>query len=53
VKKANTPALKTFVLGLYAGAYIAFGGFLSMTVVNACPGDYTTIMLITVTIMQA
>lgn len=38
VKKANTPALKTFILGLYAGAYIAFGGFLSMTVVNACPG---------------
>jgi len=38
VKKGNTPALKTFIKGLYAGAYIGFGGFLGLAVVNACPG---------------
>jgi hypothetical protein len=40
VKKANTPAFKTFIKGLYAGAYTGFGGFLGLTVVNACPGMY-------------
>jgi len=37
VKKGETPVLKTFIKALYAGAYIGFGGFLGLTVVNACP----------------
>jgi hypothetical protein len=37
-KKAAMTPFKTFVMALYAGAYIAFGGFLGLTVVNGCPG---------------
>lgn len=38
VKCAEMTPFKTFVMALYAGAYIAFGGFLGLTVVNGCPG---------------
>lgn len=37
-KKADMTPFKTFVMALYAGAYIAFGGFLGLAVVNGCPG---------------
>eukprot|EP00879_Flechtneria_rotunda_P001112 GHRR01001254.1.p1 GENE.GHRR01001254.1~~GHRR01001254.1.p1 ORF type:complete len:333 (+),score=143.33 GHRR01001254.1:110-1108(+) len=36
-KKAAMSPFKTFVMALYAGAYIAFGGFLGLAVVNGCP----------------
>lgn len=38
-KKAAMTPFKTFVMALYAGAYIAFGGFLGLTVCNGCPGE--------------
>ncbi len=41
-KKADMTPFKTFVMALYAGAYIAFGGFLGLAVVNACPGAQRT-----------
>eukprot|EP00882_Tetradesmus_deserticola_P000319 GHRQ01000353.1.p1 GENE.GHRQ01000353.1~~GHRQ01000353.1.p1 ORF type:complete len:335 (+),score=141.29 GHRQ01000353.1:187-1191(+) len=36
-KKAAMTPFKTFVMALYAGAYIAFGGFLGLSVCNGCP----------------
>jgi formate/nitrite transporter len=40
-KKAEMSVFKTFTMALYAGAYIAFGGFLGHAVVNACPALYS------------
>eukprot|EP00878_Enallax_costatus_P000295 GHUV01000368.1.p1 GENE.GHUV01000368.1~~GHUV01000368.1.p1 ORF type:complete len:332 (+),score=109.93 GHUV01000368.1:119-1114(+) len=37
-KKAEMTVFKTFTMALYAGAYIAFGGFLGHAIVNQCPG---------------
>lgn len=36
-KKAEMTVAKTFTMALYAGAYIAFGGFLGLAVVSNCP----------------
>lgn len=38
-KKAEMSVAKTFTMALYAGAYIAFGGFLGLAVVSNCPGE--------------
>lgn len=38
-KKADMSIAKTFTMALYAGAYIAFGGFLGLAVVSNCPGE--------------
>jgi formate/nitrite transporter len=40
-KKAAMSIPKTFVMALYAGAYIAFGGFLGLAVVSNCPALYS------------
>ena len=37
-KQAEMSIAKTFTMALYAGAYIAFGGFLGLAVVSNCPG---------------
>lgn len=37
-KKAQTPALKTFVMGIVAGVYIGFGGLLAFSVLGNMPG---------------
>lgn len=37
-KQAEMSVAKTFTMALYAGAYIAFGGFLGLAVVSNCPG---------------
>lgn len=37
-RKAAMSPVQTFAKALYAGAYISFGGLLSLTVLNACPG---------------
>lgn len=42
VKKAETGVLKTVIKGFFAGCYIAYGGFLGLTVVNSCPGLLST-----------
>jgi len=39
-KKAAMSVSKTFTMALYAGAYIAFGGFLGLAVVSNCPGEH-------------
>jgi formate/nitrite transporter len=39
-KQAEMSVAKTFTMALYAGAYIAFGGFLGLAVVSNCPGIY-------------
>jgi formate/nitrite transporter len=39
-KQAEMSIAKTFTMALYAGAYIAFGGFLGLAVVSNCPGIY-------------
>ncbi len=36
--KATAPVGKIFRLGLVAGAHIAFGAYLAITVGGACPG---------------
>jgi hypothetical protein len=41
-KKAEMSVAKTFTMALYAGAYIAFGGFLGLAVVSNCPGEGET-----------
>lgn len=38
-KQAEMSIAKTFTMALYAGAYIAFGGFLGLAVVSNCPGE--------------
>lgn len=38
-KKADMTVVKTFTMALYAGAYIAFGGFLGLAVVSNCPSE--------------
>jgi len=40
-KKAAMSISKTFTMALYAGAYIAFGGFLGLAVVSNCPALYS------------
>ncbi|KAG1655259.1 hypothetical protein FOA52_009816 [Chlamydomonas sp. UWO 241] len=40
--KAAMPARKTFVLGIMAGAYVAFGSFLMLAVGGAMPGLMAT-----------
>lgn len=39
-KQAEMSVAKTFTMALYAGAYIAFGGFLGLAVVSNCPGGF-------------
>lgn len=41
--RAETTTLSTLVLGFLAGAYIAFGGALMITVVSGIPKDYLTL----------
>ncbi len=38
-KCAQMDPMKTFTMGLFAGAYIAFGGFLGSAVVTNCPSE--------------
>lgn len=45
-KKAAMSVSKTFTMALYAGAYIAFGGFLGLAVVSNCPGEYALFALV-------
>ena len=38
VGKANSSALKIFLMGVLGGAFVSIGGFLALTVGMNCPG---------------
>lgn len=40
--RGEMSALKTFLMGIYAGSYIAFGGCLCCYVLSNCPGEQVT-----------